>query len=116
MASRVDVTVKLDDTEIFGVVHSDDVQTGMDDLADAALGMQKRLCPVDTGNLVRHLDVRKRADGGRDIGVFEKPPLISAYYAQYVEEGHETEAGTMVPAQPFIRPSLDAVRARLARG
>lgn len=112
MASTVSVTVRLNNGEIFGIVGAPKVQANMDELADAALHMQETLCPVESGNLKRHLAVRK-SGVGREIGVFEKPPLVSAYYAPYVEEGHRTRGGTWVPAQPFIRPSMDAVRARL---
>lgn len=109
MSSQVNVSVKVNESEVYAVLQSDGVQTGMDELADAALEMQRVLCPVDTTKLVTSLEVRKNGNG-RDIGSF------TVDYAAAVENGHETEAGTWVPAQPFIRPSLDAVRARLASG
>ncbi len=108
MTTRVVVTVILDEGEIYGSVRSSEVQGGVDELADAALDMQRVLCPVDTGRMLRSLGIRKTPDGvGREIGSF------GLDYPRFVEEGHRTEAGTWVPAQPFIRPSLDAVRARL---
>lgn len=110
---QVDVRVQISDAAINGLITSEPVQAGMDDLADAALRMQKALCPVDTGNLERHLQVKVLDGVGRAIGVFERIPLRPADYARYVEEGHRTRGGTWVPAQPFIRPSMDAVRARL---
>ncbi len=111
MSSRVDITVRVDESEIYGVVRSDDVQASMDELADAALDMQKQLVPVDTGKLRLHLRKQHTEDGtGRRVGAFD------VEYAAYVEEGHQTEAGTWVPAQPYIRPSMDAVRRRLANG
>lgn len=106
---HIDVTVRVNAGEVYGSVRSGDVQNGMDDLAGAALDMQRVLVPVDTGNLSRHLGIRNTADGtGREIGA-----LGDIDYASHVEEGHQTEAGTWVPAQPFIRPSMDAVRRRL---
>ena len=109
MTSRVNVTVKVNQSDIYGAVRSESVQTGMDDLAEAALRMQKILCPVDTGKMLNSLEIRKNGNG-RDIGSF------GLGYPEHVENGHQTKAGTWVPAQPFIRPSLDAVRARLASG
>ena len=109
MPSQINVSVKLNQGEIFAVVKSDGVQAGMDDLAEAALGMQKVLCPVDTGKMLNSLAIRKN-ENGRDIGSF------GLDYPEHVENGHQTKAGTWVPPQPFIRPSLDAVRARLASG
>lgn len=106
MGTQVIVTVRLDEGEIYGAIQDSQVQAGMDELADAALDMQKVLCPVDTGRMLRSLAIRKR-DNGRDVGSF------GLKYPAYVESGHHTRAGTWVPAQPFIRPSLDAVRARL---
>lgn len=109
--AQVNVTVKLNQGEIFGSARSKGVQDGMDTLADAALAMQTILCPVDTGRMLRSLGKRKTPDGvGREVGSF------GLKYPRFVEEGHQTRAGTWVPAQPFIRPSLDAVRARLANG
>lgn len=107
---RVEITVRVNASEIYGVVRSADVQDGMDELARAALDMQRALVPVDTGKLSRHLGIRKTADGtGREIGA-----LGDIEYAAYVEEGHQTRSGSWVPAQPYIRPSMDAVRRRLS--
>ncbi len=105
-AIRVSVTVNQ--SAVAGVLSGDDVQKRMDNAADAALRMQKSLVPVDTGNLSRHLEIRKTPDGlGRQVGAFDVD------YAAAVEEGHRTKAGTWVPAQPYIRPSIDAVRRSL---
>ena len=107
---NVEITVRVNATEIHAVVRSADVQDGMDELARAALTMQQALVPVDTGNLSRHLGIRKTADGiGREIGA-----LGDIKYAAYVEGGHQTRSGSWVPPQPFIRPSMDAVRRRLS--
>lgn len=82
-------------------------QARIDRVADAVLAMQKSLCPVDTGNMLSHLEIRKTPDGlGRQIGAFDVD------YALPVEFGHEVrDTGHFVPAQPFIRPSVDAARA-----
>lgn len=109
MATQVIVTVRLDEGEIYGAVQDSQVQAGMDELADAALDLQRVLCPVDTGRMLRSLAIKKRGNG-RDVGSF------GLKYPRYVEEGHHTRGGTWVPPQPFIRPSLDAVRRRLNNG
>ena len=103
---RVDVVINQ--TAVAGVLFGLDVQNRMDNAAQAALRMQVALVPVDTGNLSRHLEIRKTPDGlGRQVGAFDVD------YAAAVEEGHRTKAGTWVPAQPYVRPSLDAVRRSL---
>lgn len=72
--------------------------------------VQLSAVPVDTGNLHDHIGIRKTADGGREVGVFDKIPLIPADYVLDVEFGHTARNGRQVPAQPFIRPSIDAAR------
>lgn len=109
MPSQINVSVSINQGEVFAVLKSEGVQDGMDELAEAALDMQKILCPVDTGKMLNSLEIRVNGNG-RDIGSF------GLDYPEFVENGHHTKAGTWVPPQPFIRPSLDAVRARLARG
>lgn len=106
--ARVSVDVKIDANAVYGAVRSPEAQRNFDQLAEAALAMQRVLVPVDTGRLSRSLGIRKTPDGiGREIGSF------SVEYAAYVEDGHQTRAGTWVPAQPYIRPSIDAIRKRL---
>lgn len=104
------VEVRINQTAVIGLLSSDNVQNRMDDAADAALKMQKALVPVDTGKLKLHLRKQHTEDGlGRRVGVWD------VEYAMYVEEGHRTRAGTWVPAQPYIRPSIDAVRRSLTQ-
>lgn len=110
---RMNVTVNLNSGEIYGAVNDSEVQTNVDSLANAALTMQLALAPVDTGRLVSTLGIRKTADGtGREIGSINH----NLDYPAIVETGHTTEAGTWVPPQPYIRPSMDAVRRRLSDG
>lgn len=106
--TSIRVTVVINQAAVAGVLSGEDVQNRMDNAAQAALRMQVALVPVDTGNLSRHLEIRKTPDGiGRQVGAF------NVDYAAAVEEGHHTKAGTWVPAQPYVRPSLDAVRRSL---
>lgn len=111
MAKSFTVRIVINDGAIAAELRGKEAQSKVDEVADAALVMQKSLCPVDTGKLERSLEKRKTADGmGRQVGSF------TVDYALPVEYGHETRAGTWVPAQPFIRPSIDAARAVMKRG
>lgn len=74
--------------------------------AEAALNYQEATCPVDTGNMRSALGIRENSDGSMDIGTVKK----KVPYVLPVEEGHRTRSGSWVPAQPFIRPSLDAAK------
>jgi hypothetical protein len=106
--TTVRVVIRINQSAVAGILTTDAVQNRMDNAADTALRMQKSLVPVDTGNLSRHLGIKKTADGlGRLVGAFDVD------YAAAVETGHQTKAGTWVPAQPYIRPSIDAVRRSL---
>lgn len=109
-AQSYEVKVVINKDAMAKIVYSNDVQNGMDKLANAGLEMQKRLVPVLTGRLRNGLTIKRTPDGGRQIGVFD------VGYARYVEEGHKTRGGTFVPAQPYIRPSLDAIRKVLSNG
>lgn len=105
------VRVKLDHNAVYGIVSSNDSQEKLERAADAALQMQRSLVPVDTGNLRNHLGKRRTPNGlGWQVGAFDVD------YAAAVEAGHETEKGTWVPAQPYIRPSIDAVRRVMNNG
>lgn len=106
--ATVRVSVTINQSTVAGVLRSPEVQSRMDDAAKAALRMQLSLVPRDTGNLSRHLEIRHTDDGlGRQVGAFDVD------YAAPVEEGHRTKGGTWVPAQLYIRPSIDAVRRSL---
>lgn len=108
MTSKVTVDFRMNESAVYGLVTSDEARDVTKRCANAAEAMQTTLCPVDTGNLVGNIKQRDIADGvGIEVGVFDVD------YARPVEEGHETEAGTWVPAQPFIRPSIDAAAAVL---
>lgn len=109
--SKAKVTIKLNKTQAAALIRDPKAQHNLDALADAALDMQKSLVSVDTGNLRKHLGKRNTSDGvGREVGAFDVD------YAAAVEDGHRTKKGTMVPAQPYVRPSMDAVRRRLSNG
>lgn len=97
----------IDGVAIAGTLKGREPQARVDRVASAVKAMQVSLCPVDTGNMVSHIEIRKTPDGlGRQIGVF----VVD--YALPVEFGHEVrDTGKFVPAQPFIRPSVDAARA-----
>lgn len=108
--SLTKVTTRVDGTAMAEIIHDPEVQGNVDEIAEAVLNMQQTLVPVDTGHLHSRLRIEKTSDGGRQIGAFDVD------YAAAVEEGHETQAGTWVPAQPYIRPSVDAVARRLNNG
>ncbi len=80
--------------------------------AERALDFQEATVPVDTGELKSALGIRENSDGSLDIGTVKK----KVDYALPVEEGHRTRGGTWVPAQPFIRPSIDAAKKGLSNG
>ena len=77
-----------------------------------ALTYQQATVPVLTGALKAHLEIDSPTEDTRRIGVLRaKPPLKDAtQYVLPVEEGHHTKSGSWVPAQPFIRPSIDAAK------
>ena len=102
------ISVNINATQVAALLVSPGVQLYMDSLAESALKMQKTLVPVDTGNLSEHLEVRKTESSvGRMVGAFD------VEYAAAVEMGHQTRSGSWVPAQPYVRPSVDAVRRSL---
>lgn len=79
------------------------MQADVDVRARRVLVAQRRYVPIDTGKLSKSLAIRKFGRGRR-IGSF------GVYYAYFVEAGHHTRSGSWVPAQPYIRPSIDAAR------
>lgn len=111
MPTSVTMRIKLDEAQIVAELDGAATQSQVDDVAEAVLAMQHTIVPVDTGDLDRSLEIRPTENGrGRLVGSF------GIDYAEHVEFGHETTAGTWVAAQPFIRPSVDAARAVMARG
>jgi hypothetical protein len=106
MANNIHVTVHVSQNALIELLATDNVRDRMDDVADAALAIQKSLVPVDTGNLSRHLEKRKSGVNNlnRQVGAFDVD------YAAAVETGHQTRSGSWVAAQPYIRPSMNAVR------
>jgi hypothetical protein len=105
------VGLHIDQSAIVALLNGKVAQDQMDAVAKAVLAMQRSLVPVLTTRLLRSLEIRTTPDGvGRLIGSF------TVEYAIYVELGHQTKGGTWVPAQPFIRPSIDAARVAMQRG
>lgn len=98
----VKVTLKLNTGLAAAVIKSKEAQDLLDRIAVAALRMQRDLAPVDTGRLRKSLEART-VGGGRQVGSF------GVDYAAAVETGHK-QGSTFVPAQPYIRPSVDAAR------
>lgn len=98
--SRVRVEVNLNRlTEEIGPA----VQARLREAAQAGSADAKRRAPVDTGRL-------------RDSIHVEDLPDYGARYGTNVEYGIYQELGTYkMRAQPFLRPSMDTVRANLRR-
>lgn len=108
----VRVTVKLTPDAAGAILASDGVQAEMDRRAELMASYQRATVPVDTGLLREHIQIRPNDDGkGRFVGVFDKVPLKPADYVLCVELGYEHWiSGEWIPAQPFIRPSIDAAK------
>ncbi len=67
-------------------------------------GEAKRLCPRDTGNLANSIGVEKVDPDGLAL-------LVGSFgveYAQYPEFGTQN-----APAQPYLRPAVEKVKAGL---
>ena len=100
-------SLKIDATKLDAALDSKEVEDKTDECAEASLAMMQRLVPVDSGDLRKSLEIiregRKRLVGSK------------LDYAGPVELGHQ-QGRTWVPAQPYIRPSIDAVRAVMKRG
>lgn len=91
---------------------------------DAASGLTKRVCneiadyayrgaPVDTGVMRDSIGVRSGLFGAHEVyvGGTDAPYWASVEYGHRIvdRDGHDT--GESVPAQPFMRPAVAAVRA-----
>lgn len=113
-----DVRVKMNRAAFGELTVMPESQRMLDRCAENALDFQKSTCPVDTGALVNHLEIDAPTPSTRRIGVLRPhPPLKDAtQYVVPVEEGHHTESGSWVPAQPFIRPSINAAKRGLRDG
>lgn len=82
------------------------MQDAMDATAQAAADAARERCPVDTGLLPDSIYAQVDARGGsarRTLTVGADAP-----YAQWVELGT-----SRAPAQPFLRPAVDAEAPRL---
>jgi hypothetical protein len=58
--------------------------------------------PVKTGDLRRSLSIIDKNYENKKVVVGSELP-----YAIFVEMGHMTKKGTIVPPQPYLRPALD---------
>lgn len=116
-----DFVFELDDKAVYAVL--DDALNGaateanLDRLADEALEYMDQTVPVDTGDLRSVLAKRNDPAGpGVQVGVFAGNRGAASGeevdYAADVELGHQTAAGTWVPAQPFIAPAVNALRGK----
>lgn len=106
--ANVRVTVKLDQGAARGLMKESPAQSTLDKCARFALAAQKTTCPVDTGYMIGRLQIGVTNGGlSRAIGILPDKPVD---YVLPVELGHRTRGGTWVPAQPFIRPSIDAAK------
>ena len=81
----------------------------VDEAIDAGLASAERLVPVDTGDLQADLDVIEPAHvvGDRVTGSYGVTGDLTDY-GEHVEFGTER-----APAQPYLRPSMDAMRQAL---
>lgn len=100
------VTVTVDRRAIGTLTSTPEARELLMRCGHAALDYQESTVPVDTGELKSALGIRENSDGTIDIGTVKK----RVEYDLAVEEGHRTRSGTWVPAQPFIRPSIDAAK------
>ncbi len=74
-------------------------------MANRVQEFAQRVAPVDTGALEASIKVVKEADSHYRVG-------SDLDYAAPVELGYRHhKSGRHIPAQPYLRPALDAVRA-----
>lgn len=100
------VKVTVDQAALGKLIGTPEAKALLRRCAERALDFQQSAVPVDTGELKSALGIRENADGSIDIGTVKK----RVDYDLAVEEGHRTKGGTWVPAQPYIRPSIDAAK------
>lgn len=86
---------------------SGEVEPVVDDALDAGADSAHRLVPIDTGYLDSQLGVQEPAhrDGDAVVGTYG---VVGVDYADVVEFG-----GGNSPEQPYLRPSIDAIKAVL---
>ncbi len=74
-------------------------------MAHRAQEFAQRVAPVDTGRLQSSIEVVKESDAHYRVG-------SDLDYAAPVELGYRHhQSGRHIPAQPYLRPAIDAVRA-----
>lgn len=82
------------------------MQQAMDETRDEAVAVAKARCPVDTGALQRSIHGDVTVAGGKRTLVL----AADESYALYVELGT-----SRAPAQPFLRPAVDAAAPKLTQ-
>jgi hypothetical protein len=106
MANKPTVKVTVNREALGTLTSTPEAKALLRRCAERALDFQLSAVPIDTGELKSALGIRENSDGSIDIGTVKK----KLDYAVPVEEGHRTRGGTWVPAQPYIRPSIDAAK------
>lgn len=70
-------------------------------MADYCATLARAYAPVDTGFLVSSVGIERSPTATATVRVY-----VGAYYAQYVEFGYTTRAGTHVPPNPFLQRAI----------
>jgi hypothetical protein len=89
----------------------------VNEAADEAEEVAKRLVPVDQGNLKSTIRVEDGKESGEKILTAggESDSGVFVDYETLVEFGSDHD-GYSIPAQPFFRPGVDAGRRKLKSG
>lgn len=100
---KISVDVSINNVNLERLIYAPEVQKVTSDVADHILDYQKILCPVDSGNMLRHMKKIKDVNGvSWLVGCF------GVDYILYVVNGHMTRNHkTRVHANPFIQRSVD---------
>src|SRR5262245_18602436 len=99
------VITRVDGTALVQILKGADVARDTDIRAETIFHEMVRRCPVKTGRLRDHIEIRKTPDGlGRQVGVWEVD------YAAAVNNGHELPNGNFVEGHHFMEAALDAAR------
>lgn len=97
-------TVNIDDGAIEAILFENDTDDMIYERAEIALDFAHSAVPVDTGKLNESLNIKKHGPSSYAIG-------SDLEYAAPVELGyHHHGSGRFIPAQPYLRPSLQAAR------